>query len=88
VLHYELAPSGADITVLPPGSVETAVIDALGLRRAALPIRPQPAKELLADVHAEGGAAWACCRADHALSYDRAVGDARLAGYPRADPPI
>ena len=30
--------------MLPPGSVDTAVIDALGLRRAALPIRPQPAE--------------------------------------------
>jgi hypothetical protein len=43
-LHYELAPSGVDITVPPPGSGDTAVIDALGLRRAALPIHPQPAE--------------------------------------------
>jgi hypothetical protein len=33
-----------DVTVLLPGSVDTPVIDALGLSRAALPIRPQPAQ--------------------------------------------
>jgi uncharacterized protein len=33
-----------DVTVLLPGSVDTPVIDALGLSRAALPIRPQPAE--------------------------------------------
>jgi uncharacterized protein len=43
-LHYELAPAGVDVTVLLPGNVDTPVIDALGLRRAALPIRPQPAE--------------------------------------------
>lgn len=43
-LHHELAPAGVDVTVLLPGSVDTPVIDALGLRRAALPIRPQPAE--------------------------------------------
>jgi uncharacterized protein len=42
-LHYELAPAGVDVTVLLPGSVDTPVIDDLGLRGAALPIRPQPA---------------------------------------------
>ena len=30
--------------MLLPGNVDTPVIDALGLRRAALPIRPQPAE--------------------------------------------
>ena len=30
--------------MLLPGSVDTPVIDALGLGRAALPIRPQPAE--------------------------------------------
>lgn len=42
-LHHELAPAGVDVTVLLPGSVDTPVIDTLGLRRTALPIRPQPA---------------------------------------------
>jgi hypothetical protein len=32
-----------DVTVLLPGSVDTPVIDDLGLRGAALPIRPQSA---------------------------------------------
>jgi short-subunit dehydrogenase len=44
-LHYELAPAGVDVTVMLPGSVDTPVIDALGLRGAALPIRPQPADD-------------------------------------------
>ena len=43
-LHYELAPAGVDVIVLLPGSVDTPIIDALGLRGAALPIRPQPAE--------------------------------------------
>jgi short-subunit dehydrogenase len=43
-LHHELAPAGVDVTVLLPGSVDTPVIDALGLRDARLPIRPQPAE--------------------------------------------
>lgn len=41
-LHHELAPAGVDVTVVLSGSVDTPIIDALGLRRAALPIRPQP----------------------------------------------
>ena len=40
-LHYELAPAGVDVIVLLPGSVDTPIIDALGLRGAALPIRPK-----------------------------------------------
>ena len=43
-LHYELAPAGVDVIVMLPGSVDTPVIDDLGLRNAALPIRPQPAE--------------------------------------------
>jgi uncharacterized protein len=43
-LHHELAPAGVDVTVLLPGNVDTPVIDALGLRGAARPIRPQPAE--------------------------------------------
>jgi uncharacterized protein len=43
-LHHELAPAGVDVTVVLPGSVDTPITDALGLRRAALPIRPQPAE--------------------------------------------
>ena len=43
-LHHEHAPAGVDVTVMLPGSVDTPVIDALGLRGAALPIRPQPAE--------------------------------------------
>jgi len=43
-LHYELAPAGIDVTVMMPGNVDTPIIDALGLDRASLPIRPQPAQ--------------------------------------------
>ena len=42
-LHYELASAGVDVTVLLPGNVDTPIIDAFGLDRATLPIRPQPA---------------------------------------------
>ena len=42
-LHHELAPAGVDVTVMLPGSVETPVIDALGLRGAG-PVRPQAAE--------------------------------------------
>lgn len=42
-LHHELASAGVDVTVLLPGNVDTPIIDALGLERASLPIRPQPA---------------------------------------------
>ncbi|MGP4030300.1 SDR family NAD(P)-dependent oxidoreductase [Actinomadura sp. 3N407] len=42
-LHHELAPAGVDVTVLLPGNVDTPIIDAFGLDRAALPIRPQSA---------------------------------------------
>jgi short-subunit dehydrogenase len=42
-LHYELAPAGIDVTVMLPGNVDTPVIDALGVDRATMPIRPQPA---------------------------------------------
>jgi short-subunit dehydrogenase len=43
-LHYELAPAGIDVTVMLPGNVDTPIIDALGIDRASLPIRPQPAE--------------------------------------------
>jgi short-subunit dehydrogenase len=43
-LHYELAPAGIDVTVMLPGNVDTPIIDALGVDRASLPIRPQPAE--------------------------------------------
>jgi hypothetical protein len=36
-LHHELAPAGVDVTVLLPGSVDTPVIDALGLRAQPCP---------------------------------------------------
>lgn len=42
-LHYELAPAGVDVMVLLPGNVDTPIIDAFGVDRAAMPIRPQPA---------------------------------------------
>lgn len=42
-LHYELASAGVDVTVLLPGNVDTPIIDAFGVDRADLPIRPQPA---------------------------------------------
>ncbi|MFV2082975.1 SDR family NAD(P)-dependent oxidoreductase [Micromonospora sp. LOL_021] len=41
-LHYELAAGGVDVTVLLPGNVDTPIIDAYGIDRAAMPIRPQP----------------------------------------------
>lgn len=43
-LHYELAPAGIDVTVMLPGNVDTPIIDALGVDRPSLPIRPQPAE--------------------------------------------
>ena len=42
-LHYELGRAGVAVTVLQPGNVETPIIDALGVDRSSLPIRPQPA---------------------------------------------
>lgn len=44
-LHYELATAGVAVTVLLPGNVDTPVIEGLGLERASLPVRPQPASE-------------------------------------------
>ncbi|WFE21333.1 SDR family NAD(P)-dependent oxidoreductase [Solwaraspora sp. WMMD937] len=41
-LHHELAAAGIDVTVLLPGNVDTPIIDAYGIDRAAMPIRPQP----------------------------------------------
>jgi uncharacterized protein len=43
-LHYELAAAGVDVTVLLPGNVDTPIIDAYGVDRASMPIRPQPAE--------------------------------------------
>jgi short-subunit dehydrogenase len=43
-LHYELAPAGIDVTVMVPGNVDTPIIDAIGVDRASMPIRPQPAE--------------------------------------------
>jgi short-subunit dehydrogenase len=48
-LHYELAPTGVNVTVLLPGNVDTPIIDAFGLDRSALPIRPQPASRAVAE---------------------------------------
>lgn len=42
-LHHELEPAGVDVMVLLPGNVDTPVIDAYGMDRSAMPIRPQPA---------------------------------------------
>jgi uncharacterized protein len=42
-LHHELAPAGVNVTVMLPGNVDTPIIDAFGLDRADLPIRPMPA---------------------------------------------
>jgi uncharacterized protein len=41
-LHHELAPHGVDVTVMLPGNVDTPIIEAYGLDRAELPIRPLP----------------------------------------------
>jgi short-subunit dehydrogenase len=43
-LHYELAPAGIDVTVMMPGNVDTPIIEAFGIDRASMPIRPQPAE--------------------------------------------
>src|SRR6266498_1354211 len=42
-LHYELEPAGVEVMVMLPGNVDTPIIDAFGVDRAAMPIRPQPA---------------------------------------------
>jgi len=42
-LHYELAPAGVDVMVLLPGNVDTPIIDAFGVDRASMPVRPLPA---------------------------------------------
>ncbi|TMR94395.1 SDR family NAD(P)-dependent oxidoreductase [Nonomuraea basaltis] len=42
-LHYELESAGVDVMVMLPGNVDTPIIDAYGLERAELPIRPMPA---------------------------------------------
>lgn len=44
-LHLELAPHGVDVTVLLPGAIDTPVIDALGLQRDRLPVRPQSVED-------------------------------------------
>jgi short-subunit dehydrogenase len=41
-LHHELRPAGVRVTVMLPGNVDTPIIDAYGLERAGLPIRPFP----------------------------------------------
>src|SRR5690348_4254742 len=43
-LHHELAPAGVQVTVMLPGNVDTPIIDAFGVDRASMPIRPQPAE--------------------------------------------
>jgi short-subunit dehydrogenase len=48
-LHHELAPGGVTVTVMLPGDVDTPIIDAFGLDRSALPIRPQPADRAVAE---------------------------------------
>jgi uncharacterized protein len=51
-LHYELGPAGVNVTVMLPGNVDTPIIDAFGLDRAALPIRPQPAAQAVRETMA------------------------------------
>jgi short-subunit dehydrogenase len=41
-LHYELAPAGVQVTVMLPGNVDTPIIDAFGIDRASMPLRPMP----------------------------------------------
>ena len=43
-LHHELAAAGVQVTVMLPGNVDTPIIDAYGVDRASMPIRPQPAE--------------------------------------------
>ncbi|MCY9784289.1 SDR family NAD(P)-dependent oxidoreductase [Nocardiopsis sp. EMB25] len=43
-LHYELASAGVDVMVLLPGNVDTPVMDAYGIDRASMPIRPFPVR--------------------------------------------
>jgi short-subunit dehydrogenase len=47
-LHYELAPHGVDVLVLLPAAVDTPVIDAYGLSRDAMPIKPQSVDDCVA----------------------------------------
>ena len=44
-LHYELAPSGVDVTVLLPFAVDTPIIDQYGVDRDSLPLEPQSVEE-------------------------------------------
>jgi len=41
-LHHELGRAGVRVTVMLPGNVNTPIIDAFGIDRAAMPIRPMP----------------------------------------------
>lgn len=49
-LHYELAAAGVDVTVALPGNVDTPIIDAFGIDRAALPVGPQPAEDAVREI--------------------------------------
>jgi uncharacterized protein len=51
-LHYELGPAGIDVMVMLPGNVDTPIIDAFGLDRASMPIRPQPASRAVRETMA------------------------------------
>ncbi|WP_327587271.1 SDR family NAD(P)-dependent oxidoreductase [Nonomuraea sp. NBC_00507] len=51
-LHHELAPAGVTVTVMLPGNVDTPIIEAFGLDRSSLPIRPQPADRAVAELMA------------------------------------
>ncbi len=48
-LHYELEAAGVDVMVLLPGNVDTPIIDAFGVDRSSMPIRPQPAATAVAE---------------------------------------
>ncbi|NYJ35878.1 SDR family NAD(P)-dependent oxidoreductase [Nocardiopsis aegyptia] len=43
-LHHELASAGVDVMVLLPGNVDTPVMDAYGIERESMPIRPLPVR--------------------------------------------
>lgn len=49
-LHHELSPSGVRVTVALPGNVDTPIIDAFGLDRNDLPVRPLPAETAVAEI--------------------------------------
>jgi short-subunit dehydrogenase len=59
-LHRELRDADVDVMVALPGNVDTPVLDALGLDRAAMPVRPLPAAAAVREMVAalQRGRSW------------------------------